>query len=72
MIRIQKRLIRNTSIFSSVVATLVLSFFWLGFSTQKDPSEEVKPDDNRFTKTILAEKFKERARLRFMIQIRTL
>ena len=39
---------------------------WLGFSTSHDPAIDVKPDDNRFTKTVLTEKLNEPMELTFL------
>lgn len=52
-------MIRKSGFFAFVLLAVALPLTWLGFTLQKDPAEDVKPDDNRFTKTILAEKFDE-------------
>jgi cytochrome c len=54
---------------ASVIVLCILSGagFWLSFTAVKeDPSIAIKPDDNRFTKTILTEKLDEPMEMTFL------
>ncbi len=66
MIRVQKRLVRATGLLFISMIAMAVTLSWLGFSTQLNPTEEVKTDDNRFTKSILAEKFNEPMAMTFL------
>jgi cytochrome c len=57
---------KSPRIISIPALVLFAIIAWMGFSLEKDPGIDVKPDENRFTKTILTEKLNEPMELTFL------
>ncbi len=60
------RLKKGPQILYVFVLLIFAAASWLSFSLQKDPTIDVKPDDNRFTKTVLTEKLNEPMEITFL------